>query len=133
MLVPDAEHPEERQGLRRPLADHAAGPRLSGQDGRQAQLALERLGPSHHPVEQLHVAELPQKDPQRGDQPQQPDGEQLRGGRRRSPDEPDRRARDRGHEREQLEADVGQRPHELRRLLVVEPQAVVGVHSLPRE
>src|SRR4029079_2856227 len=42
-------------------------------------------------------------------------------------------ARDRRHEREQLEADVGQRPHELRGLLVVEPQAVVGVHSLPRE
>ena len=36
-------------------------------------------------------------------------------------------------EREQLEADVGERPHELGRLLVVEPEAVVGVHRPARE
>ena len=39
--------------------------------------------------------------------------------------------RDRGHEREQPEPDVRERPHELRRLLVVEPQAIGLVHRWP--
>src|SRR5258707_4880718 len=42
-------------------------------------------------------------------------------------DDSDRGARDRGHEREELEADVGQRRDQARRLVVVGAQLVVRI------
>ena len=71
----------------------------------------------------------PAREAEGGQEAECPHAEQL-GGRPRLPDQPDRGDGDRRHEGEQLEADVDERAQELRRLLVVEPQGVVGVHGL---
>jgi hypothetical protein len=66
------------------------------------------------------------EDADRRQEPEDSDSEQLRGGSG-SPDDRHRNPGDGGDERQQPEADVDQRPQVLGRLLVVEPDAVVGV------
>ena len=51
------------------------------------------------------------------------------GGRARPADHCDRDPGDRRDEREQAHADVHERPRELGRLLVIEPEAFLGVHG----
>ena len=76
------------------------------------------------------MPQLVEIDAERRDEAQDADREQLHG-RPWAGEESDRHGGERRHERDQPEADVGERAQQLRRLLVVQPQAVVGVHQLP--
>jgi hypothetical protein len=97
---------------------------------RQPELLLEHSGAPGGGGVELRVPQLVEEDAERRDEAERADGDQL-GTRPRPAEEADRDARQGRDEREQLEADVGERAQELRRLLVVEPEAVVGGTSLP--
>jgi hypothetical protein len=96
--------------------------------GRKLEPLLQLGRPWDEDAGDLRVAKLVDEDPGRGQEAEDPDAQELRG-RPRAPDECHRHAGDGRDERRQTEAHVDEGPQELRRLLVVEPKAVVCVHG----
>src|ERR1700727_681747 len=99
----------------------------SGLSGVQPQRPTEIRGAIDRRIERLHIAELVQEDPDRRYRSQQSDRKQ-RARIRSGADDHHRRGRDRGHEAEQLEANVGESADLPSRLLVIETEPLISIH-----